>query len=55
MRVDLSLMPTGSSVVTATWETDTSALRTPTEQFARETFAEVCLWVLGFGAGSLAQ
>lgn len=48
VRVDLSLAAAGSRVVEATWETDAAALRNPTEQFARETFAEVCRWVLGF-------
>lgn len=50
VQVDLQLTDTGSRIAKATWETDAAALKTPTEEFARSTFAEVCRWVLGMSA-----
>jgi hypothetical protein len=49
VRVDLQLTETGSRLTAARWETDPATVKTPTEQFARETFLEVCRWVLGLG------
>lgn len=50
VSVDLELTATGSRCILATWETDDSGIATPTEQFARETFREVCRTVLGMPA-----
>jgi hypothetical protein len=51
VRVDLlpndaELTDAGSRVIRGTWETDTTAVKAPSEQFARETFENCCEWVL---------
>lgn len=48
--VDLQLTESGSRVSSATWEMDAGALHNPSEQFAHDSFREVCRWVLGMGA-----
>ena len=50
VRVELELTEGGSRVIRAMWETDAAVIRSPTEDFARATFAETCRWVLGFTA-----
>ncbi|MEP6481769.1 MAG: hypothetical protein ABJA94_07150 [Rhodoglobus sp.] len=44
--VDLQLIETGSRLTRATWEMDDAAIKSPSEAFARESFVEVCRWVL---------
>ncbi|CAN5628731.1 hypothetical protein BH10ACT7_BH10ACT7_16450 [soil metagenome] len=46
VQVDLALDADGSRCVGATWEMDTETLKNPSEAFARESFVEVCRWVL---------
>ena len=48
IRVDLQLTETGSRVTRGLWETDPERIKNPSEEFARQTFVEICRWVLGF-------
>jgi hypothetical protein len=47
VRVELQLTDAGAHVVRGTWEMDTATVKTPSEQFARDTFESCCAWVLG--------
>jgi hypothetical protein len=47
VQVDIQLSDAGSRVVHATWEMDSTAIKEPSEAFAREQFEECCAWVLG--------
>lgn len=46
IQVDLELTATGSRCVGATWEMDGEIVKGASEEFARQTFVEVCRWVL---------
>jgi hypothetical protein len=47
VRVDIRVSDAGARVVHATWETDSTAIKDPSETFARRQFEECCAWVLG--------
>ena len=49
LKVDLQLTDAGSRCTCASWETDPAIITGADEQYARETFLEVCRWVLRFG------